>query len=182
MPRFGQPLETCGSRNHTVTSSPGSCPHRPARESLGIVLAVQPRRMWQKIEVRRWIQLAFLVGDFALLVAVGIEAALAMHIAHEFVPGVLASTIVGMAVGMGAGLLTALAVRPVLGSIETAVPTMIGGMIGGLAVCLVMLVAGRISGMFTLGIGAATGVVLFSMLMAFDRECRRRFDQDRWHA
>ena len=132
--------------------------------------------------VRRWARWAFCVGDFLLLLTVGIEAALAMHIAHDFVPGILASTIVGMAVGMGAGLLTALAVRPVLGSIETAVPTMIGGMIGGLAVCLAMLIAGRISGMFTLSLGAATGVVLFSMLMAFDRECRERFDQRGWRA
>ena len=138
--------------------------------------------MWPKSGATHWGPVAFLVGDFALLVTVGVEAALAMHIAHDFVPGILASTIVGMAAGMGAGLLTALAVRPALGSIETAVPTMIGGMTGGLAVCLVMLVAGRISGMFTLGLGAATGVVLFSMLMAFDRACRRRFDQHRWRA
>jgi hypothetical protein len=120
---------------------------------------------------------AFSFGDFALLVTIGVEAALGMHVAHEFIPGVFASTIIGMVAGMGAGMLTALVVRPLLGSIETAVPTMIGGMIGGLTVCLVMVVVGQISATISVGLGAATGIVLFSMFMAFGRACRRRFDR-----
>lgn len=125
---------------------------------------------------------AILIGDFALLVIIGVEAAVGMHVAHAFIPGVLASTIVGMGVGMGASMLTALAVRPVLGSIETAVPTMIGGMIGGLAVCLVMLANGHITPALTATLGAATGIMLFSMLVAFGRTCRRKFEQHEWRA
>lgn len=128
----------------------------------------------------RMSQVAFLFGDFALLVTIGAEAAVGMHVAHEFIPGVLTSTIVGMVLGMGAGMLTALVVRPVLGSIETAVPTMIGGMIAGLTVCLVIVVVGQISTAISVGLGAATGIVLFSMLRVFGLACRRRFEQHQW--
>ena len=130
--------------------------------------------------LRRMLQTAFLLGDFALLVTVGIEAAVTMSVAHAFIQHVITSTVVGMVVGMSAGMLTALVVRPVLGSIETAVPTMICGMIAGLSVCLVMVVVGRISTTIAVGLGSGTGIVLFCMLKTFGHTCRRRFERHQW--
>jgi hypothetical protein len=125
-------------------------------------------------------RIALLAGDFALLVTVGIEAALGMHLAHEFVPNVVASTIAGMIAGMITSMATAFIVRPLLGSIETTVPTMIGGMVGGVAVCLVMLAAGTISAAIAMVLGGATGTLLFLVFAAFAAACRHRFDRQEW--
>lgn len=125
-------------------------------------------------------RVAFLAGDLVLLVAIGVEAALAMHLAHEFLPGVVTGTIAGMVAGMGAGMTTALIVRPLLGSIETSVPAMIGGMVGGLAVCFVMLAGGPTGVTIAVTLGGASGVLLFLLFVALAQACRRRFDRLEW--
>ena len=122
-------------------------------------------------------RVAFRVGDLLLLVAIGIEAAVGMQVAHALVPGAIASTAVGMVGGMAAGVATSFLVRPLLGSIESAVPTMIGGMAAGLSVCLVMLTAGPVTTAVAIALGITSGAALFLMLLAFAGVCRRRFER-----
>lgn len=122
---------------------------------------------------------AFLAGDLALYVVLGIEAAFSMHLAHEHVAGVMAATLSGMVLGMLVATGTAFMFRPLLGSIETTVPAMIVGMAGGAVVCLFMLTVGTPTANLVVRLGVGGGMLTFGWIAAFGSGCRRRLARPR---
>lgn len=117
---------------------------------------------------------AFVVGDFAFLVAVSVMATFVMHLVHYTDWPFAICMFVGMLAAMVVQMVMAVCVTPLLGSIEAMVPSMAIAMIAPMSVCLLHLVGRGPMGMQSAWLGLLFGVGMFVFVQVYGAVCRRR--------
>lgn len=116
-------------------------------------------------------RLLFQVGDFALLVWVGIAATVAMHMVHALGWPFVPTCLLGMVAAMAVQTLLAVMAAPILGSIESMVPSMIVAMASPMTVCALHLVGQEPTRFMAIVIGSGVAVGMFVFVQFYGRSC-----------
>ncbi len=119
----------------------------------------------------RWI--GIIIGDFFFLTLVGVAAMAAMHAAHMMGWGFVPELAIGMLGAMLVQVVLAWLAAPLLGSIETMASSMLLAMIAPMTLCLLHGSGCVLTWPGALGLGAAAGVLAFSLLAVYGASCRR---------
>jgi hypothetical protein len=123
---------------------------------------------------RRWLRLAFAVGDSLFLTLIGLQAALVMYAVNRAGWAFPIGSIAGMAAAMGVQMFLAFAVAPLLGSIESMTPSMVVAMVSPMVVDGLAMMGPPPAPMECAGLGAGFGLLMAVLVQVYGVACRRR--------
>jgi hypothetical protein len=113
------------------------------------------------------------IGDLLFLALIGAATMAAMHLAHMIEWAFVVELAIGMTGAMLVQVILAWLAAPLLGSIETMAPSMLLAMIVPMSLCLLHGSGRELTWAGALGLGAAAGVLAFSLLTCYGASCRR---------
>lgn len=143
------------------------------RRSLRLKSLTGQTRAHRAAATRPTRRISIIIGDLLFFTSVGVVTMAAMHAAHMIGWGLFLEIAIGMVGAMVVQVLLASLAAPLLGSIETMVPSMLLAMIAPMTLCLLHGSGCVLTWPGALGLGAAAGVLAFSLLAVYGASCRR---------